>query len=201
MILSGKKIQQEIEDGHIRIDPFNPEHINPVSYDLTLGDRVAVYVNDDQSREWGHCDTETMVLRHYLPERLDAAKENHIGWNTVAPGRGVTLCPGIGYLMHTRERVWTDRYCAIVDGKSSIGRLFVTIHCTAGFIDPGFDGQVTLEVHVVHPVRLYPGMRIAQIRYHHIDGEVELYRGHYTGENAMGAVASRSWKQMEEQKR
>jgi dCTP deaminase len=106
------------------------------------------------------------------------------------------LEPNVGYLMHTIERVHTKKYVPVLDGKSSIGRLFMKVHETAGYGDAGFDGQYTLEVTVVHPLRVYPGMRIAQMRFHTILGEVQkLYAGNYTGEAAKGPVPSRAWRQ------
>lgn len=90
----------------------------------------------------------------------------------------------------------------ILTHNSSIGRLGICVHLTAGFGDPGFDGQYTLEVTCVHPVKVYVGMRFCQIRFHEIVGEIEDYskKGHYTGSAAVGAVPSMSWKQFQEDK-
>ena len=96
--------------------------------------------------------------------------------------------------MHTVERIRTDFYNPVLDGKSSIGRLFVKVHETAGYGDPGFNGQYTLEVTTsMFPVRLYPGMRICQIRFHTLEGALASYEetGHYKGEAAQGAVGSK----------
>ena len=100
--------------------------------------------------------------------------------------------------MHTRERVGTEKFVPIIDGKSSIGRLFVFCHVTAGFGDVGFFGQYTLEVLTVHPVILYAGMRICQIRFQSIAGEFDFYKGHYRNETAQGAVPSHAYEQFEE---
>jgi dCTP deaminase len=111
---------------------------------------------------------------------------------------GFHIEPGRLYLMHTRERICTRKYVPIIDGKSSIGRLGVLVHVTAGYGDPGFDGQYTLEVtSIAHTVVLYPGMRIAQMRFHAIQGDVADYqeRGSYTGADAVGPVRSASWRQ------
>ncbi len=97
--------------------------------------------------------------------------------------------------MHTEERIHTNVYVPVLDGKSTIGRLFVSIHETAGFGDVGFNGQFTLEVTCTHPVILYPGMRIGQIRFHTVCGEVgKAYdqTGKYKGELAEGPVPSQS---------
>lgn len=206
-ILSGLSIRREVELGRIEIDPWDPTHvrkedrINPASYDLTLGSRVAVYkavVNGNFK-----CDRHGVPGKWLIPgsegpvgqHRLDAAKENPV-IHYEMDERGLLLRPGIGYLMHTVERIRTDHYVPIVDGKSSIGRLFVTAHVTAGFGDPGFDGQYTLEVVAVHPTVVYPGMRFCQMRFHTIVGEVESYeeKGSYRARLANGPVPSQSWR-------
>lgn len=176
MILTGPAIRAAIDRGDIEIDPFNPEHVNPASVDLTLGDEVLVY---------SRCGEPHLLL--------DAKKDNPTcvilinGWLDIQPGHL--------YLMHTVERVRAARFVPILDGKSSLGRLGVSVHQTAGYGDPGFDGQYTMEVTCVLPVRLYAGMRVAQIRFHAVQGEIEMYRGNYVGEAASGVVASRSWRQ------
>jgi dCTP deaminase len=175
VILSGNKILECVQRGLIEVDPFDPKQINPVSYDLTLGDKYAVYLRTDV-------------------RALDSRQHNDFDLYDV-PSKGVTLMPGRGYLMHTRERVRTDHFVPVLDGKSSIGRLFVQVHVTAGYGDPGFDGQYTLEVTCVHPVVLYAGMRIAQMRFHTIEGEVMRYDGNYKGETSRGPVPSMSWRQ------
>jgi dCTP deaminase len=173
-ILSGNAILEAVKAGRIRIDPFDPKQLNPVSIDLTLGSEVRVYQE----------------------AVLDSRQKNPTKSFTIGPD-GLVIYPGTGYLMHTIERVWTDSYVPIIDGKSSLGRLFVKVHETAGYGDPHFNGQYTLEVTCVHPIRLYAGMRVCQVRFNTIVGEVTPYDGHYKGETAMGAVASRSWEQFD----
>jgi dCTP deaminase len=204
-ILSDTAIIAAIRAGEIEIDPFNPEHVNITSYDLTLGDEVRVYstwvsgtpleftggsLSSDETFQQG---LELHVRAGILDSRVEPVTE---AWKFNE--RGFVLRPGVGYLMHTRETVWTDRYNPVLDGKSSIGRLFIQCHSTAGFGDPGFCGQYTLEVIVQHPVRVYPGMRIAQLRFHTVHGRLsKLYNevGHYVGDSALGAGASQAWKQ------
>lgn len=94
--------------------------------------------------------------------------------------------------MHTAETIWTDKFVPIIDGKSSIGRLFISIHQTAGFGDVGFDGQYTLEVTSHFPVRVYAGMRFCQIRFHGIQGHITQYEGNYQGKSAKGPVGSKA---------
>jgi dCTP deaminase len=175
-ILSDTEIRAAFVRGDIEIEPFDTRQMNPASYDLRLGDRVSIY-------KFADC--------------LDAKTEPSVEAIVIGP-EGIVLAPDVGYLMHTTERVHTKRYVPIIDGKSSIARLFVSIHECAGFGDPGYDGQYTLEVTVTHPVRLYAGMRIAQIRFHTVHGEIDrLYDGNYKSNTSRGPVASRAWKQFD----
>lgn len=203
-ILSDSALAQAFSKGDIKINPWNPEQLNPTSYDLTLGDEVTVY------KDWVSFDERWEELqklgvrdardgRDVFPaERiLDVKnKPDVVSWKI--GDRGWVLKPGIGYLMHTREVVTTSKYVPILDGKSSIGRLFLQVHATAGYGDPGFDGQYTLEVIVQHPIRVFAGMRICQIRFHTMEGELEKpYNlvGHYKDSEARGARPSQAWKQ------
>jgi len=198
-VLSGHEIENQIQSGRIRITPCDMRYVNPASFDLTLGDEVRVYVGTVDvatSEEYFPQDGRHLVKRWHPPV-LDSRKSNPTLSFKVGP-EGFVLLPGIGYLMHTAERVWTDSFVPIIDGKSSIGRLFLKVHETAGFGDPGFDGFYTLEVTAVHPVRVYAGMRICQVRFQSIQGVPKLYEGHYRGDTAVGAVASRSWEQFED---
>jgi len=194
-ILSGRAIQQKILQGRIFIDPYDPAQINPASYDLTLGKTVAVYAGWTWIDEWaGVSDKKRRgpdgcgVFPH--DRTLDIRKPFDTKTFEIDPDRGWVLKPGVGYLMHTNERVCTQDYVAVLDGKSSLGRLFIQVHMTAGYIDPGFDGQYTMEVTVQHPVRVFPGMRIAQVRFHTVVGDIEPYAGHYCGDKARGPVGT-----------
>jgi len=206
-ILSGLSIKEAVADGRIEIDPWEPTHvnpedrINPASYDLTLGRFVAVYekvVYVDFEHGDGGVPGERVSPNLLVGNRdfyLDAASPNQVVRYEMDE-RGFLLKPGVGYLMHTAERIKTDHYVPIVDGKSSIGRLFVTAHVTAGYGDPGYDGQYTLEVVAVHPTVVYPGMRFCQMRFHTVIGGIESYasKGSYKGDLAEGPVPSQSWR-------
>jgi dCTP deaminase len=192
-ILSDAEILRAMSLGDIAITPFDATRLNPVSVDLTLGDDVAVYT------EWVQRNPSTVPENgsHFYPrpEVADVKVEQTVEHFKIDEKRGWVLKPGIGYLMHVRERVHTKRYVPVLDGKSSIGRLFIQVHATAGFGDPGFDGQFTLEVIVQHPVRVYIGMPIAQVRFQSILGSVSrLYDGNYTGAGSTGAVPSKIYK-------
>jgi dCTP deaminase len=180
-VLTGLEIRKQIELQNIKIDPFDDKLQNPASWDLRLGKKCLIYNNRE---EW--------VLDSGVRNKTEEfAYDSFKRWH---------LRPGIIYLMHTHEVVWTDSYVAVVDGKSSIGRLGIQVHSTAGYIDPGYHGQITLEVSVVEPVMVYPGMRFCQIRFMTLEGRISSYqeKGNYTGEASMGPVPSRSWKQFED---
>lgn len=222
-IISGPTIASELRAGNIVIEPgFDERRINPASYDLTLGAQVAVYRDSVYFVHKRGQESPELFQREKSPERweppalrpdramfsdpepwLDSRKKNEVHQFTMDPEHGWLLKPGVGYLMHTAERIWTTKYVPVLDGKSSLGRLFMTAHVTAGYGDPGFNGQYTLEVVVTHPVIVYPGMRFCQIRFHtYIGAHLHYERtGHYIGALAEGPVPSMSWKQFEEQKR
>ena len=192
MILAGTEIKRRVEDGSIVIDPFEPAHLNSASIDLTLGSTVAVY---EDFTYCGAADGEKGVYDgHGLMGQphhvLDTKQPAELRKWEMDPEMGWVLLPGVGYLMHTVERVCTDNYVPVLDGKSSIGRLFVKVHETAGYGDCGFDGQYTLEVTSLFPVRVYPGMRFCQMRFCTIQGVPISYQsiGHYTGQDAVGAL-------------
>lgn len=216
-ILTGHEINKQVEAGNIRIDPFKAHRLNAASYDLTLGSEVAVYeavVDGDLAPKSNQFTGRVGIAGEALAPRyesfrlrrefvaepgvncLDAKADNRV-LRYEMDERGFLLKPGIGYLMHTAERVWTENFEPILDGKSSIGRLFIKVHETAGFGDPGFDGQYTLEVTTEHPVIVYPGMRFCQIRFHTLMGEIVPYHGNYTGDLACGPVASRAFRMFE----
>lgn len=204
-ILSGRTILKSVEEGDIRISPFDPKHVNfrdrlnPASYDLTLGKRLAVYANVVYPDFSGDIPGQMVYPKTGMNCYLDAAKKNEIVEYEM-DDRGFMLRPGIGYLMHTVEKIHTDKFVPIIDGKSSIGRLFAFVHVTAGYGDPGFDGQYTLEVAVLHQLRVYPGMRFCQMRFHTIVGEVDSYqkKGNYKGALAEGPIPSQSYKMFEQ---
>jgi dCTP deaminase len=219
-ILSGRSIADAVARGTIRLDPFDVNQINPASYDLRLGEKLSVYakvVRSDEEydvlRERWNANLTQVVLygpsplgdplprdgRHlsgaaFDAGPLDAKVENPVR-SYVIGDDGWVLMPGVLYLMHTRETIGSSKYVGVADGKSSLARLGIVCHQTAGYVDPGFVGQITLEVTVVHPVRVYAGMLFCQVRFHEVSGECVQYEGNYVGEHSRGPVASRSFRQ------
>jgi len=151
MILSGKEIQAQL-GRNIVIDPFNPKYLNPNSYNLCLHNELIVY--------------EEVVLDMYKPNRVA---------RIAIPEGGFVLQPNQLYLGRTAERTETHNLVPMIEGRSSVGRLGLFVHVTAGFGDVGFCGFWTLEMFAVQPVRIYPGVPICQIFYHDLRGEFEAY--------------------------
>lgn len=177
MILSGLKISEEVKAGRIYISDFDEKRLNPNSYNLRLADEI---------------------LEYNYPQ-LDMRHENAYIIAQI-PESGFVMRPGKLYLARTMERTRTDCYVPMLEGRSSVGRLGIFIHATAGFGDVGFDGYWTLELSCVQPVRIYPGVEICQIYYHTIDGEYVPYKsGKYQGNH--GVQPSMLWKDFREDER
>ncbi len=153
MILSGRYIQERLGRG-IVIDPFDPARLNPNSYNLSLHNELLTY--------------ESSLLDMRLPNPTR---------KIVIPPEGLELEPDRLYLGRTVEYTETDSFVPMLEGRSSIGRLGLFVHVTAGFGDVGFKGFWTLEIFCVQPIRIYPGVQIAQIFYHTIEGAYDSYEG------------------------
>jgi len=151
MILSGKEIKRRLGKD-IFIEPYNPHQLNPNSYNLRLHNELMVY--------------EDTVLD---------MKQKPTARTITIPEEGLVLEPGVLYLARTIEHTRTTGYVPMLEGRSSIGRLGLFIHITAGFGDVGFSGYWTLEMFCVKPIRIYPGVEIGQIFYHTIDGDFDCY--------------------------
>ena len=197
MILTGPEIEKQIRTNRIKITPFDKKRVNPASYDLSLGNEVAVYTDwvecSKAFRKFNHEDGRNFVAKP--GKEIDSKKEPSVRVFKMDPDLGWLLKPGLLYLMHTTEVISTDFYVPILDGKSSIGRLGIVVHLTAGFGDAKYLGQYTLEVTAVHPVRIYPGMRFCQMRFQKMTGRAKFYNGNYMGKDATGPVKSKCWKQ------
>lgn len=176
----------------IDIDPFDERMLNPHSYNLKLGQLLRVYRPGYEL----HVARERFPWHPYNPGALtplDMAVENEVV-DLAIPREGLVLQPGILYLGHTAERVAAWGLAPKIDGRSSVGRLGLLIHLTAGYGDSGFDGQYTLELSVIQPLRVYAGVPVCQISFEHIDGCVTDYVGKYAGQR--GPVPSRLWKEL-----
>jgi dCTP deaminase len=151
MILADTKILQEMEKGTIVITPFDRKHLGSNSYDVHLGKHLAVYKSDI----------------------LDAKVHNEVDHFDI-PDEGLILLPHRLYLGVTEEYTETHAHVPFLEGKSSIGRLGIDIHATAGKGDIGFCNTWTMEISVKQPVRIYHGMPIGQLIYFEVSGEVGM---------------------------
>ena len=151
MILSGEEIGKRIGSSII-IDPFDPSRLNSNSYNLSLHHELLTY--------------EEVVL--------DMRQQNRVRRLTI-PEHGLVLNPNQLYLARTVERTETHDLVPMIEGRSSVGRLGLFVHVTAGFGDVGFCGYWTLEMFAVQPVKIYPNVPICQIFYHQIHGEFTAY--------------------------
>ena len=162
MILSGQTIKQLVQDSRMSITPFQDLSIQPASVDLRLGKEFLVV--DDMSSPYLSIDK---PANYQEIERAD--KET------------ITIPPQTFMLGTTKEQIGLpDHLTAFVEGRSSIGRLGVFIQ-NAGWIDPGFSGQITLELFNANrvPVKLQAGMRVCQLVIAEVDQETEGYSGKY----------------------
>lgn len=151
MILTGNEIKAQL-GSNILIEPFDENLLNPNSYNLRLHNELLVY--------------EEIIL--------DMRRPNRFRRYTI-PEEGFVLNPNQLYLARTVERTETHNLVPMLEGRSSIGRLGLFVHITAGFGDIGFAGYWTLEMFAVQPIRIYPGVPICQIFYHTIEGAVSEY--------------------------
>lgn len=149
-MLSGNEIKKRIENGTILIDPFDSSKMGPNSYDVSLA----------------------AILYQITSEVIDPARPVEVKVLRLEPS--LILMPGELYLGVTSEYTETWDCVPKLDGKSSLARMGVSVHCTAGFGDVGFCGHWTLEITVTKPTVLYAGMDVAQIYYEPIDGEIDL---------------------------
>jgi dCTP deaminase len=148
MVLTDKTILEAIQEGNIVITPFKKECLGSNSYDVHLGSRLGVYVDDV----------------------IDAKKDNKLEIFDI-PDEGYVLMPNKLYLGVTSEYTETYNLVPVLEGKSSTGRLGICIHLTAGLGDVNFKGNWVLEITAVIPVRIYKNMPIGQLVYNSIEGE------------------------------
>ncbi len=172
MLLSGERIKAHLGN-EIIIEPFAPKQLNPNSYNLRLANELLVYR-----------DAVLDMKKNNPVERLEIPKD------------GLLLEAGKLYLGRTVEYTKTEQFVPMLEGRSSVGRLGLFVHVTAGFGDVGFSGFWTLEMFCVHPIIIYPGIEICQIYYHTLEGDYRAYSsGKY--QNNTGVQASLLYKEFE----
>ena len=183
MLLSDRDINAEINSGRVKVEPFDAAMVQPSSVDVRLDRFFRVFENHKYS-----------VIDPSI-EQPDLTREI-----AVDPDEEFILHPGEFVLASTYEVITLpDDIAGRLEGKSSLGRLGLLTHSTAGFIDPGFSGHITLELSNVAnlPVKLYPGMKIGQLCLIKLSSPAEhpygsaLYGSRYQGQR--GPTASKSW--------
>jgi len=169
MILTGKKIIEEVRKNRIDISPFHKERITTNSYDLSLGNIIIRYKSD--------------IIDPRCKPLYDEIK---------IPKEGIILHAGDFVLGHSNERIGSDFYVPLIHGKSGTARMGLFVHITADLIDIGSHGVTTFQLYATLPVRLYPGMLIAQVSFWVPFGDIVLYKGKY--QNSTGPRPSMTYK-------
>lgn len=166
-ILSDKTIKEYLEEGKIVIDPLKDEQqIQPSSVDMRLGDEFKVF---------------KVIRKPYIDPKDEEDIAEYMESSTVPEGEAFIIHPNEFALATTQEYVKVpDDLVARVEGRSSMGRLGVKMHVTAGYVDPGFEGRITLEISNIGamPVALYPGQRVCQLVFETMTTPAELPYGH-----------------------
>lgn len=173
MILSGLEIKKRLGKD-IYIEPFDEKCLNPNSYNLKLNNELLIYKES--------------VLDMKKPNKTE---------KIIIPPEGLVLEPGTLYLGRTVEYTETQNLVPMLEGRSSVGRLGLFVHVTAGFGDVGFKGFWTLEIHCIQPIRVYPNVEICQIYYHSIEGEYFKYSSSGKYQNNSDIQPSMLWKDFE----
>ena len=175
MILSGLEIKKRLNET-IFIEPYKEEQLNTNSYNMSLHNELLVYEENI----------------------LDMKKKNNYK-KIIIPEEGLLLEQGKLYLGRTIEYTRTEDTVPMLEGRSSIGRLGLFIHVTAGFGDIGFSGYWTLEMFCISPIRIYAGVEICQIFYHTVEGDYEKYDSEKY-QNNKGVQASLLYKDFKQNK-
>lgn len=196
--LTGEAIRQAIQSGEIIIDPYDPKNINPNSYNLKIGNTIATLRPNRHETYWGSpdpnpdgyvCAVAVQKTRDWVEIDLKEKVEYD---TTEIPENGILLQPGELYLVPTVENIHTDYYEPIITGRSTMGRLGISVHQEAGFGDIGFNGHMTLQLKVTYPTRIYPFFPMAQVYFLTPHGEIkDLYHGKY--QNAKGIAGSKAY--------
>ena len=207
-MLTGAEIKKQIKKGNIIIDPYDPNRVNPNSYNLSLYPELKIYKRgqieipnqNTYTPVTSFYDVSTRSTQPAISGPLDALLDYPVLKSSLVcdkpldmnkpcetetieiPASGLVLMPGVLYLGRTVEKTSTNKFIPMLDGRSSGGRLGINVHICAGFGDIGFNGTWTLEISVVEPVRIYPYVEIAQVCYFVPAGDMkhnQLYNGKY----------------------
>lgn len=183
MILTGHEIELLRHAHKLTIEPFDIRNMGPNSYNVCLHNELLVYMKNTRKRRFDPITNEC----HYV---LDMKSDNAVHKCTIHED-GYLLTPGTLYLGRTVEYTETHApYVPMLEGRSSIARLGMSIHATAGFGDIGYKGHWTLEISVTEPLIVYPWVPVGQLFYLKAEGQInKIYQGKY--QNATETLASR----------
>ena len=169
-MLTGPEIKKRLGKDII-IEPYNEKHLNPNSYNVTLDNELFVY------------DEEIIDLKkEYKTKKI------------IIPEEGLVLEPNKLYVGRTVEYTETYNLVPMIDGRSGLGRIGLFTNTSAGFGDVGYKGKWSLQLSCIHPIKIYPGIKIAQIYYQEITGDVTEYNGKY--QNTNDVTSSKHYKEL-----
>ena len=168
MILTSTEIEKQVKAGKIRIDPYDEKWVTTNSYDIHLGN----------------------MLLHHTDDVLDARVKPTVE-EIIIPEEGMVLNQHDFYLGSSVEKVGSDHYAPMLHAKSGTARICLFVHVTSDFVNIGSYGHLTLQLYSTLPVRIYAGMRIAQVTFWVPKGDIKLYEGKY--QHAQGPVPSRHY--------
>lgn len=168
-MLTGPEIANRVRLGEITIEPFDERQVGPNSYDLRMGDVLHEVIPNTDT---GQIDTS-------LPSKTKPATRNDNG--------AYLLMPGKVYLGHTVEVVGSSNAVPVLHGRSTLARHGLAIHTSAGFGDIGWAGQWVLEIvnYTGYPVWISPGVRVGQVSFHPVQGDIQLYNSTYQGQTGI----------------
>lgn len=176
MILTGNKINEEIKNKNIIIETFNQKNLSTNSYDLALSNKLIRYTDDF----------------------IDPKKKSNFEIITI-PEEGFLLKKNSFYLGSSVEILGSTKYVPLIHAKSGIARLGLFVHVTADLIDIGSIGNITFQLYATMPIKVFPNMKIGQVTFWNVDGEISLYNGKY--QNSNGAQPSKTYLDFLEEKK
>jgi dCTP deaminase len=186
MVLTGLEILNQIKLGSIFISDFDIKRLNPNSYNLRLHNELRVYKLIDNLRQFNYSEKKSNPLQITACYSFLDMKQKAETFPVEIPEDGLILQPGVLYLGRTVEMTKTHGFVPQIEGRSSIARLGIDIHKTAGWGDDGFENFWTLEIVATHPVKIYPFIEVCQIIYMKTLGDASMkYHGKYQNTGAI----------------
>ena len=184
-ILTGQEIINQISNKHIKIGNFDKTKIYQNSYAITLGNKISFYSLTDYAVQIGQISKDSTFENYGMiavekpndnnncgyiraVPYLDSMRENTMLVKNI-PDDGYILLPRILYIVETNESIWSDKYLAEVSCIPHLSRLGITINTSSGYTNITNDFKYILTVEVVHPIKIYKGMKIGQVYFHTIE--------------------------------